>query len=175
MFAGLERGLRQRADRTVHGVVGLAFARQQRVFEQPMHRFRQARFVAAQFQRLGACCSQGVQAHTVFGERAGLVHAEYGGSAQGLDHGRTPHQHLDLGHAPGAERQKHRQRHRKLFRQHGHGQCDAGEQALHPVATDQAIAQHHSDAHQQRHQPEPAHQASDGALQQGLLGADGRQ
>ena len=82
------------------------------------------------------------QAHAVLGERAGLVDAQHGGRAKGLDDSRAPRQHLDARETPRAEREEHGQRHREFLRQHRHAERDRRQHALHPVAALQSIPDH---------------------------------
>ena len=85
---------------------------------------------------------EGGDRHPVQGEGAGLVHAEHGGRAQGLDRRHAPGQNLVLRDAPRAEREEDGQHHRELLRQDGHGEGDPRQEALEPVAAGQAVDDH---------------------------------
>jgi hypothetical protein len=84
---------------------GAAARGQQRVFQQPCCSGAGAPRVItctpAAWPPAGA-------AHAVLGERAGLVHAQHGGGAQGFDHRRRRASTLTLRQAPGGQRQEHR-------------------------------------------------------------------
>ena len=74
---------------------------------------------------------------------------------------------LDRRQAP--ERREHGQHHRVLLGQHGHGQGDAGQQRLQPVAPHQPVHEHQRQAERQRQQGQLAHQPGGLLLQRRAL------
>ncbi|MDT4839577.1 hypothetical protein FQZ97_733690 [compost metagenome] len=96
--------------------------------------------------------------HAVAGKGAGLVAAQHGGGAECFDRVDAAREHAFGGQAARAQRREHGHHHRVFLRQHRHGQRDAGQQCLQPVATHQAVHQHQRQAERQRQQRQVAHQ-----------------
>ena len=68
--------------------------------------------------------------HPVFGQRTGFVDAEHGGLAQRFDGVEVARQHSMLCNASRAQRKEHDHDDRKLLRQGGHGERNAGQDAF---------------------------------------------
>ena len=164
MLGLAQRVLPQPVEGLLHRVVGLGHAGQNGVLHQHMEVFwYRGAGLSGQGQMLlrRGALGWGIQRHhrhAVFGQGASLVHAQHRGRTQGFNRRDAPGQHLLLRQPPRSQRRQHRQHHRELLRQHGHGQRDARQQRRQPVAPREAQHQHQGSAGDKGHQRQALHQ-----------------
>ena len=108
-----------------------------------------------------AAHAQRRQRHAVLRQRAGFVHAQHAGGTQSFDGVQAPRQHLIGRQAARAQGQEDDHDHRELLRHHAHGQRDAGQQRLQPVAAQTEKKQRQRQAEAQPHHHQQAHQPAD--------------
>jgi hypothetical protein len=115
----------------------------------------------------GATHDQLPHGHAVHGEGAGLVDADNGRRAEGLDHRGAPGEHVLLRQPPRPQREEDRQHDRELLGKHRHRGGYSREDAFEPDAPGEAVD--HGDGNrgeQSRHGDDP-HQAIDFSLERG--------
>ena len=144
-------------DGFLHWVERIARCGQHGKFNQPVKIFGQ--LAGALCAEMRAVRRQLGHGHAIDGEGAGLVHRQHGDGTQRLHSSDTPCQHLLVRNTPSTQRQEHGQDHRNLFRQDGHSQGNARQQAVEQrVVVPPPAQQHLGRCKHHRRQPQGAYQ-----------------
>ena len=125
VLGAAEGALGELGEREVHRVGAFGRAGEEAELDQRVDLLGQLGGRRRSTSRSASAVTRRRMRHPVLGERAGLVGAEHGDRAQGLDRGRAPGQHAVAGDAPGAEREEDGEDDRQLLGQERHRQGDA--------------------------------------------------
>ena len=163
-----QRPLAKFAHRFLHRIEGIGRAGENAVLDSLMHRFGQDRVPAIEVVKLAARIDS-PDAHAVFRQRTGLVHAKHRRSSKGFDGRQPPRQHVVARNPPCADGQKDEQHHWKLLRQGRHGERQSGKQAVEPVVAREAVSHRHDHAERDAVEADRPHDTAHLLLKQPLL------
>ena len=128
VFGVLKKLVANVKDGPFHGVIGIRLTRQDTVFDYPVKIFREG--ISGNNTGKFSPVVQAGNGHFVLGEGTGFIGTQHGGRTQCFNGCRFTGQNRFLRHSPGTESKEYSENHRKFLREHGHCECDPGEETF---------------------------------------------